>query len=172
MCQFQRSSSPSCCWSAFWVNPCILLTQVRKAKSVAIATLIFAILSLLGFLVPFYFPGSGGLLSIIGTSIILCCASNGAGGYMACAVLSIISAVIHLFGCALYVWYYVTVVVAFSGVGVGAAVAAWLAPIFIPIMIITGVAGVLEIILAVYCCKAHSALQTVLPHSQAKPPAA
>ena len=152
----------------------------------AIATLIFAILSLLGFLVPFYFPGAGGLLSIIGTSIILCCASNEAGGYMACAVLSIISAVIHLVGCALYVWYYAMVVVAFSTnstnydynydnydyVGAGAAVAAWLAPIFIPIMIITGVAGVLEIILAVYCCKAHSALQTVLPHSQAKPPAA
>ena len=85
------------------------LPIVDRAKSVAIATLTFAILSCLGFAGPYWFPSIGGILAIVGTSIILCCATEVPAGHVACSVLCAVAAILHAVGVFFHVYWVATV---------------------------------------------------------------
>jgi hypothetical protein len=137
--------------------------QVNKAKSLAGATLAFAIVSCLGFIIPAYwFPGLRGILGIIGTSVILCCAGNSQGGHIACAVLCILAALFHAAGVGLYIWYYTEIVdaIAASEVsGVSAEItAAWVGIIIWPAVVLNCISLALELTQAIFCFTASSAI--------------
>jgi hypothetical protein len=85
------------------------LPIVNTAKSVAIATLIFAIFSCTGFAGPYWFASIGGILAVVGTSIILCCATEVPAGHLACSVLCAVSAILHAIGVCLDVYWVATI---------------------------------------------------------------
>lgn len=128
----------------------------------------FAIISCISFVIPTYwFPGLGGLLSLIGTSTILCCAGNKQGGHVACAVLCIVAACLHAVGVGLLIWIYITFMSAVSDVGSGPVEASAIATSFAagfvniliwPAMIVQIIALILEIIQVVFCFRARKAL--------------
>lgn len=139
---------------------------MNKARSLAGATLAFAIVSCLGFVIPLYwFPGLGGLLGIIGTSIIVCCAGSSHGGHIACAALCMLAAILHAVGVGIYIWFYAEAVsAAWESAGseydadVQLAVAAWVWILVWPTVIFNLISMILEIIQVVFCFKASSAI--------------
>jgi hypothetical protein len=96
-----------------------LAPEVNKAKCLSGAVLAFGIVTLLGFGIP---PGGivsalGGLLSLIGGSIVCCCGpktkGTGNGQLMAGAVLSILALIFHFIGAVLCIAF---IVIANAGV--------------------------------------------------------
>ena len=85
------------------------LPIVNTAKSVAIATLTFAICSCTGFAGPYWFASIGGILAVVGTSIILCCATEVPAGHVACSVLCAVSAILHAVGVCFHVYWVATI---------------------------------------------------------------
>ena len=115
----------------------------------------------------YWFSGLGGLLSLIGTSIILCCAGNKQGGHVACAVLCLVAACLHAVGVGLLIWVYITFMSAVSDVGSGPIEENFIATSFLagfiniliwPAMIAQLIALILEIIQVVFCLRARKAL--------------
>ena len=50
------------------------LPEVNKTRCVAIAVMVFGVISCLGFLVPgLWWGGLGGILAVVGSSVVLCC---------------------------------------------------------------------------------------------------
>lgn len=138
---------------------------MNSARSLAGATLAFAIVSCLGFVIPAYwFPGLGGLLGIIGTSIIICCAGKSRGGHIACAVLCALAACLHAAGIGIYIWYYAEFSSAIAEVSSTSTeleaqvVTAWVSVVIWPAVVLNCISFVLEVIQAVFCFKAASAI--------------
>lgn len=152
-------------WMAFcpvWTNPHLSPvagpSQVNTTRSLAGATLAFAIVSCVGFVIPYWFPGLGGLFGTIGTSIILCCGGNSKGGHLACAVLCGLAAIIHAAGVGLYTYYFV--------VFVDASTSAWIGMLIWPAVAFNGISMILEACQVGMCIKASSAIAgDVLPTS-------
>ena len=71
---------------------------VKKANCLAIITLIFGIITLIGIAFYPFIGGVGGLFTVIGTSIVICCQGGKASGQTACAVLCILGALCHATG--------------------------------------------------------------------------
>lgn len=133
--------------------------QVNRARSLAGATLAFAIVSCIGFVIPAYwFPGLGGLLGIIGTSLILCCASESLGCHIACATSCALAAALHAAGVGLYIWFYTAVVAAASDVDGPVVTAAYIGVLVWPAVILNAISLVLEVAQVVLCVKASAAI--------------
>jgi len=88
---------------------------VNKVKGVAIAVLVFGIISCLGFLVPGqWWGGLGGLLAVIGASVLLCCSGSGAsasaGSHIGAGVLIASAAIVHAVAVIVYIVFWANVV--------------------------------------------------------------
>merc|ERR1712167_29661 len=77
---------------------------VKKANCLAVATLIFGLASLIGIIFYPFVGGVGGILTVIGTSIVICCQGDKPNGHMACAVLCILGGLCHAAGAG-WLWY-------------------------------------------------------------------
>jgi hypothetical protein len=148
------------------------VSQVKKAITLAGATLAFAIVSCLGFLIPYWFPGLGGVLGIIAASVILCCAGNSKGGHIACAVLCILAAFFHAGGIGICIWFYTKIgdalaVSDVSGVSAETA-AAWVSILIWPAVVINCISLGLVISQAVFCFKAVHAITSCASPTCAK----
>jgi hypothetical protein len=160
----------------------LLLAQVNSAKCLAVATLIFGIFSLLGLVFPPFFPGLGGLLAVIGCSILVC----GCGdvrkpfSHVTCAVLCVIAAVLHFIALIVYVALFVGFIdnvnaqqqqqqndfskdsdnndeeVPIGAYAFAAAFLTW------PVLAVNLVCTILEICQAVLCMQARAALKNRL----------
>jgi hypothetical protein len=85
--------------------------QANAAKSLSVATLIFAVISCFGFSLWPHFPAIGGLLAFIGCSCLTCCGdARKEQSHACCALLCFIAALAHLTGLALWVYYFIIVV--------------------------------------------------------------
>lgn len=145
--------------------------EAKSANCAAIATFIFSVITLIGFLIPPYIGAAGGLLACIGTSIVMCCAGGKASGHTAAMVLCILGAICHLVGGGLVMYSYATVMAVTSGSASSAAVQGWISAIYLPTAIIQLVAGILDIVSAALCGKAMSALKKVEASGEGKPAA-
>jgi len=80
--------------------------KANQAKCWAIVSLVFAIITLLSFAVGGYASGIGSILTIVGTSLVICCgpAKAGAGAgckFKAASILVLIGAIVHIVGLVL-----------------------------------------------------------------------
>jgi len=139
--------------------------QVNKARSLAVATLVFAIISCIGFAVPSYwFPCIGGVLATIGCSIILCGNYKSKGHHLACGILNILAALFHAAGIGIYVWFYASIVLLIDSsatdeaAGSAVIIAFFITWLIWPVMVLVVVAFILEVIQAVFCFQARSAI--------------
>ena len=89
-------------------------TEVNTAKCWAIPVMVFAIFSCIGFLGGAWIQGVGGILSLIGSSILICCGpkagGGGAGSCMAAFVLMLLGAIAELVGAVIGLILYFGVV--------------------------------------------------------------
>ena len=87
---------------------------VNSAKCWAIPALVFAIISMVGFIGGAWVQGIGGIIVCIGSSILICCGptseTEGAGKCMAAFVLMLIGGIIELLGAVLGLVFYFAVV--------------------------------------------------------------
>eukprot|EP00962_Isochrysis_galbana_P030097 scaffold9728_cov132-Isochrysis_galbana.AAC.4 len=149
-------------WTNPHISPVAGPSQVNTARLLAGATLAFAIVSCLGLVIPYWFPGLGGLFGIIGTSIILCCGGNSKGGHIACAVLCGLATILHAAGVGLHTYYYVV----FVDASASTEVAAWIGILIWPAVAFNGISMILEAFQVGMCIKASSAIAgAVLPTS-------
>ena len=84
-------------------------------KGVAIAVLVFGVISCLGFLVPGeWWGGLGGVLAVIGASVLLCCTGSGAsasaGSHIGAGVLIASAAIVHAVAVIVYIVFWANVV--------------------------------------------------------------
>ena len=84
-------------------------------KGVAIAVLVFGVISCLGFLVPGqWWGGIGGVLAVIGASVLLCCSGSGAsasaGSHIGAGVLIASAAIVHAVAVIVYILFWANVV--------------------------------------------------------------
>lgn len=145
----------------------------------AVATLIFGIISIIAFILPPYFSGLGGVLAVIGSSIVLCCAGKWAGGHTACAVMCLLAFIVHIIGVIVDIVTYIGLTAAAnttaatlqgqqSGLDaaqaaamaalVQPAVASWIAAIFWPAIILCVICAFLELLQTIFSFQARSAI--------------
>ena len=88
--------------------------QVNKARSLAIAVLVFAVITFLNFgVATYWWPGLSGLLAIAGASIILCCSGTpdapSHGAHVGAAWLCAFASAMQLTAVVIYVWLWAVV---------------------------------------------------------------
>lgn len=91
-----------------------LLLQVNKARSLAAAVLVFAVITFLNFgVATYWWPGLSGLLAIAGASIILCCSGTpdapSHGAHVGAAWLCAFASAMQLTAVVIYVWLWAVV---------------------------------------------------------------
>jgi len=90
-----------------------LAPAVNTAKCWAVPSMIFAILACIGFIGGAWVQGIGGILGLVGSSIIICCVSKpgeGAGSVMAAAILQFLGALAMVAGAVIGLIVYFGVV--------------------------------------------------------------
>jgi len=150
---------------------------VNKVKGVAIAVLVFGIISCLGFLVPGqWWGGLGGLLAVIGASVLLCCSGSGAsasaGSHIGAGVLIAIAATVHASAVIVYILFWANVVNEVSddcdgdqdldGVdcdALGGVASAFIGVLIWPIIVIDIATFVVELICAIFSFQAAQAVR-------------
>ena len=131
---------------------------VKRAECFALATFIFGVLTLIGIVFYPFVGGIGGLLTVIGTSIVICYQGDNPNGHVSCAVLCVLGGLCHAAGAG-WLWYtYVEALSAPSDEAVSAdlanAVGFWANILIIPTASFQTVAFIFDIISAVLCFKA------------------
>ena len=91
------------------------LPEVNKTRCVAIAVMVFGVISCLGFLVPgLWWGGLGGILAVVGSSVILCCSGSGAtssaSSHMAAGALTAAAAIVHGVAVIVYIMFWANTV--------------------------------------------------------------
>jgi len=135
-----------------------------------VVSLILGIVSVIGIVFYPFVGGVGGLLTVIGTSIIICCQGNKPNGYVACAILCIIGGICHITGAG-WLWYVYNQTRIISDsldeMRITRDVADWASNLIIPIAVFQTVAFIFDMITVVLCFQARSDLLKNPPAAQA-----
>ena len=166
------------------------LPEVNKTRCVAIAVMVFGVISCLGFLVPgLWWGGLGGILAVVGSSVILCCsgsgASSSASSHMAACALTGAAAIVHAVAVIVYIMFWANTVkevndnceddVNTGDINVDCDALSGVASAFIgvliwPVIIVDLVTFILELVCAIYAFQASNAIKrTALPTTGAYP---
>ena len=165
------------------------LPEVNKTRCVAIAVMVFGVISCLGFLVPgLWWGGLGGILAVVGSSVILCCSGSGASSspssHMAAGALTTLAAIVHAVAVIVYIMFWANTVKAVGddcedGVYTGdedpntvnldcdalsGVASAFIGVLIWPVIIVDLVTFILELVCAIYAFQASNAInRTALP---------
>lgn len=153
--------------------------QTNSAKCWSIAILLLSIISCLAFVVNALLQGIGGILGVVGSSILICCGpkkeSDASGSTLAAAILFATGAGLELVGAILGITAYLSLVQTYIGLcdadSSGSIEAGGeqscmdfltgFTGIFIwPTVIIGGAAGILQLVGAVFAWKSKQALDS------------
>jgi len=137
---------------------------VKKANCLAIITFIFGLITMIGIVFYPFIGGVGGIFTVVGTSIVMCCQGDKSAGHLVCAVLCILGAVCHATGAG-WLWYlYVETLRAASATAIADAVASWASILIVPTAAIQTLAFVFDMVSVIYCFKARPDLRSRPPN--------
>merc|ERR1711998_654032 len=92
--QILPSSTTMCCQNAALSN------EQNSARCWSVPMLIFGILGCLGFIVSAWTAGAGGILSIIASSLVLCCGPTDKGkGATTYTIAAVLTAIVIIVSC-------------------------------------------------------------------------
>ena len=153
--------------------------QTNSAKCWSIAILVLSIISCLAFVVNAVLQGIGGILGVVGSSILICCGpkkeSDASGSTLAAAILFATGAGLELVGAILGITAYLSLVQTYINLCDGDSsgsieaggeqscmdILTGFTGIFIwPTVIIGGAAGILQLVGAVFAWKSKQALDS------------
>ena len=113
-----------------------------------------------------FIGGIGGILTLVGTSIVICCQGGKPNGHMACAVLCVLGGICHTTGAG-WLWYvYAQTQQVADAIGdsfsdsseiaaaaIADAVVSWANILIIPTAVIQTIAFIFDMVSVILCCQ-------------------